>query len=370
MTVTEGLYKYGASGIKTLQNTFPNSDNFFFTVTQVSDPLYAFTILFPLAASLNTTLAADILVVSILAEWSNTLLKWLLMEDRPYWWVREMAFLEKPSLTNVPPPLRQTHLTCETGPGSPSGHVMGATAVAYVVVQWCIERFVVNNSRLSNGQKKNVIRFLWLLFVLAMVFVALSRLYVATHFPHQCFLGFFCGLGVGWLFTSKQSSVTRWWQDGSRPKLLLASLLMSSISVGAYWLQKALGIDPQWSVRMAFKWCDSPDYIHVNTTPLFSLVRDAGAVFGVALASPVSRFRKPQSYLVGIGCCFLLAVAFRMATDAIPTKDVHVFYGCQFMLFATEAFLLLIIPQKLAAWYTGQKNRTVYWTCWTTEWQD
>jgi hypothetical protein len=48
------------------------------------------------------------------------------------------------------------------------------------------------------------------------------------------------------------------------------------------------GVDPQWSVRLAFKWCEQPEWIHVNTTPLFSLVRDCGSMFGLALASPAT----------------------------------------------------------------------------------
>lgn len=49
------------------------------------------------------------------------------MEDRPYWWVME---------AEGRPELRQTRLTCETGPGSPSGHCTGATVIAFVIIQW------------------------------------------------------------------------------------------------------------------------------------------------------------------------------------------------------------------------------------------
>jgi hypothetical protein len=49
-----------------------------------------------------------------------------------------------------------------------------------------------------------------------------------------------------------------------------------------------IGIDPQWSVRLAFKWCENPEWIHVNTTPLFSLVRDCGSMFGLAMVAPVA----------------------------------------------------------------------------------
>jgi hypothetical protein len=38
--------------------------------------LYSFSILIPLAAAVHTVLAIDMLMVSVMAEWSNTLLKW------------------------------------------------------------------------------------------------------------------------------------------------------------------------------------------------------------------------------------------------------------------------------------------------------
>jgi hypothetical protein len=38
--------------------------------------LYSFSILIPLAAGMHTALATDMLMVTVMAEWSNTLLKW------------------------------------------------------------------------------------------------------------------------------------------------------------------------------------------------------------------------------------------------------------------------------------------------------
>ncbi|CAG2062961.1 unnamed protein product, partial [Timema podura] len=135
-----------------------------------------------------TSFGTDILVATVVAEWSNTLLKWLLMEDRPFWWVRETDVYGKGDLARFPK-LRQTPLTCETGPGSPSGHVMGYGAVAYCLVVWFIKMFVKNNKKLSASTKSRVIVSAWILYGVTIVLVALSRLYVATHFPHQCLLG-------------------------------------------------------------------------------------------------------------------------------------------------------------------------------------
>lgn len=55
---------------------FPRSDSFFFSISRFADPLYSFTLIIPLAAGMHTVLATDMMMVSVMAEWSNTLLKW------------------------------------------------------------------------------------------------------------------------------------------------------------------------------------------------------------------------------------------------------------------------------------------------------
>nr|CAD7576935.1 unnamed protein product [Timema californicum] len=400
---------------------FPKSDGFFLTVTQLADPLYAFLFLVPIAAGLHTSFGTDILVATVVAEWSNTLLKCstaedgeievrisvgLLMEDRPFWWVRETNVYGKGDLARFPK-LRQTPLTCETGPGSPSGHVMGYGAVAYCLVVWFIKMFVKNNKKLSARTKSRVVVSVWILYAVTIVLVALSRLYVATHFPHQCLLGalgvqfdlsysspmaslvltdrsqltalksyqtklciptpnhMICknmclaavtsdgqnlGVLVAWVLTSPQSWVCRWWSRSSRPILILAALFTTLLSVGAYWLQRLLGVDPQWSIKLAFKWCESPDFLHVNTTPLFSLVRSCGALLGIALATPLAaRSRVRHNPAIGLVCAIFLGWAFKLATETVPTGDVKIFYICQFLLHAVEPYLLLVAVPRLCS---------------------
>ncbi|XP_069703574.1 glucose-6-phosphatase 2 isoform X2 [Periplaneta americana] len=280
MNVSEEIRRLGTAGIKSIQTTFPRSDSFFFSISRFADPLYSFTLIIPLAAGMHTVLATDMMMVSVMAEWSNTLLKWMLMDHRPFWWVQETTVYGK----GLRPALRQTPLTCETGPGSPSGHVQGASALMYVVLQHVLR---ASKGRLSDGRRRYLAMTLWMLYMILMVLVGASRLYTATHFPHQTLLGLVAGVATAWLFVDEgQCTLTERWRSASRPKMLLASVVMIAVSFGAYWLQRLMGVDPQWSVRLAFKWCERPEWIHVNTTPLFSLVRDCGSMFGIALAAP------------------------------------------------------------------------------------
>uniref|UniRef100_A0A674JXV1 Phosphatidic acid phosphatase type 2/haloperoxidase domain-containing protein n=1 Tax=Terrapene triunguis TaxID=2587831 RepID=A0A674JXV1_9SAUR len=54
----------------------------------------------------------------------------ILFGQRPYWWVHETGYYGNAST----PVIQQFPLTCETGPGSPSGHAMGSAGVYYVMV--------------------------------------------------------------------------------------------------------------------------------------------------------------------------------------------------------------------------------------------
>ncbi|XP_063238749.1 glucose-6-phosphatase 2 [Bacillus rossius redtenbacheri] len=326
----EELNRIGVIVIKYLQTVFPGGDWFFLGVSRASDPLSVFLYVVPVVAGLQVSLGADMLVATALAEWLNTLLKWLLMEHRPYWWVRETALYGGPERA---PSLRQTPLTCETGPGCPSGHVMGYAAVAYLLA-----------SSLSEGVPRSLARGVWALYWGTVLLVALSRLYVATHFPHQCALGALGGLAVAWLLAGRD------WHRTPRRAALLGALGLCLVPVAAYWLQKLLGVDPQWSVRLAFKWCEHPEFLHVNTTPLFSLVRSCGALVGVALCCPlVFRLRQSGGRAVRLIGSLLVAAIFQYATQLVPTHDAALFYTVQLILHVAQPCLLLLAAPRIAS---------------------
>lgn len=54
----------------------PYSEKYFIRVSELTDPAYAFSVVFPVASIFSTALGADVLVVSVVAEWTNVLLKW------------------------------------------------------------------------------------------------------------------------------------------------------------------------------------------------------------------------------------------------------------------------------------------------------
>ena len=109
------LYTYGVQFIFTLQNVFSNYTQAMIYISSILDPKYAFFIYTPVLFAFNVQSGKHLLWTTVLTEWSNQILKWILHGERPYWWVLEMS-----SVIDLPP-IKQFSVSCETGPGSPSG---------------------------------------------------------------------------------------------------------------------------------------------------------------------------------------------------------------------------------------------------------
>ncbi|CAG0896118.1 unnamed protein product [Cyprideis torosa] len=126
--VADGLYLASIPIIALLQTWFEPWAGILVYASHLGDPRTAAFFLFPIAYGLSAHLGLKVLWAATLSEWTNLILKWCLMGHRPYWWVGETT------LAHDLPPLDQYSVTCETGPGSPSGHLMTTAAVWYVII--------------------------------------------------------------------------------------------------------------------------------------------------------------------------------------------------------------------------------------------
>lgn len=65
--------------------------------------------------------------------------------DRPYWWTGETSLYNE----ETRPLLRQFPNTCESGPGTPSGHLMMNVALFYVAARGITTFFIWNSTTLK-----------------------------------------------------------------------------------------------------------------------------------------------------------------------------------------------------------------------------
>ncbi|EUB58191.1 Glucose-6-phosphatase 3 [Echinococcus granulosus] len=209
--------------------------------------------------------------------------------ERPFWWVKSH---KSANLT-----LKQFDITCETGPGSPSGHCM------VFVAGWLPLILYIKHRRKKLGAT------LYALLIICTIVVGVSRLYTATHFPHQVIEGSvagnitqphysaFEGALIGQAFyqwtmryTLKCTTTTAASTD-LRPSALISPQRLTIIGTLSFVLGEAigatlnfLGVDVDRSLRMARTHCDRREWVHPSTSVEASYARVTGALLGLAAA--------------------------------------------------------------------------------------
>ncbi|KAG7507704.1 glucose-6-phosphatase 3 [Solea senegalensis] len=253
----EAVYSQGISLAEALQERTMSHEKFWLTVTYLGDPNAAFFLIFPFTYFISKRTGVAVLWVAAISEWLNLVFKWMLFGERPFWWIGESGLY-----VNKQPKVQQFPSTCETGPGSPSGHAMVTAAVWWAVVS-SLGSFLY--SRTPRYVTFNVFSFLffkeslnlslnlliyassvvlssapYLLYVLMLVAVGISRVFILAHFPHQVVAGSITGIILGIILSRRVPA--------GRPLLFFFSvsigLLLSALSIHAGLQQ--LGFDLSW----------------------------------------------------------------------------------------------------------------------------
>ncbi|XP_061381358.1 glucose-6-phosphatase catalytic subunit 1 [Danaus plexippus] len=352
----EQVYALGVSCIEFVQYWFEDWSWYFELVNHLSNPHNMLEILFPLISIFDSVFASQLLLVMAVGGWVNSITKWILLEDRPFWWVRETTFYTSP------PQLYQTDQTCETGPGSPSGHSCAAAEVLILIIMW--GQHIFNDRKWSPWWKHAVYPF----FAISIISVMLARLYIATHFPHQCLLGAMIGVFLAPALCIYVSDPFIWRYGSSTPvqntvvKHVIVSVVMGSIGLGMYWAMKFFGIDPHYTVQLAFRWCNSPSSIAVSTTPLYSLVHTTAAMlsWSLCVTPAVDRYRHNttnRSLLISIFATGLSIFGFKQLELNITRANAFFFYMSHFILNTVKPAIFLVLIPSLSMWPYSSKEK-------------
>lgn len=291
------------------------------SISTLLDPRYVFLIYAPILFALNKRVGHRTIIALTLTEWANQILKWLLAGERPYWYAQERAqelFIATQSVNlttgidsydmaslinaasgdnnnNIPvttttvAQLKQFPVTCELGAGSPSGHAMVTATVWYILIDAYLKNELpifkrVQYSESSEQQQQHSLasaltKLSWSIYALILVLVSLSRVYLACHFPHQCLCGAILGLLVARFVAEKVPM-----DQLNKSHFALATGAMFVSVLGTYFALRSMGVNPLWSVDKGMRWCVKKEYIHLDTTPFFSMMRYTGFCLGTGLA--------------------------------------------------------------------------------------
>lgn len=281
------LYDYSIPAISGLQQSLGAAAPFMQLMSTVFDPKYAFLIYSPLAYLLEPRVGKQLIMTTVIAEWLNQVLKWLLHGERPYWYVHSSGHFD-PEQT----PIKQFPITCELGPGHPSGHAMVTGAVWYVVLAALLEAYAnwqrqTLDLKLGLGPRAAA----WSAYATLLALVSVSRVFLGCHFPHQCL----AGAALGLLLAKWISS-----QEIKAEHFVVAAGALFTTAFGTFALLQALGFDPSWTIKLATTHCAKREYIHLDTAPFFSIMRYCGFALGCGLGLLLPLKRDAINQLVAV----------------------------------------------------------------------
>ncbi|KAF7666181.1 hypothetical protein LDENG_00117670 [Lucifuga dentata] len=344
------LHSVGVDFIVHLQTKHNSYEDWISLASAVADLHTLFFILFPIWFHLRRDTAVKLIWVTAIGDWINMVLKWVLFGERPYWWVHESQFYAAGSA----PSLQQSPISCETGPGSPSGHAMASVEVWSVMVSALLA--IATEKRCPSLLYRFLQIGLWILVVLIEVWVCTSRVYIATHFPHQVIAGVIIGLMVVAVV-----SKMKWIYRASMKTYFFVVVFMTFSGFGFYNLLIVLGVDLMWTMEKAQKWCVRADWVHLDSNPLASLVRNMGSMFGLGLGlhSALYTEKKNTSTSFKMGCVIVSLVLLQLLDGWTFSSQNHLLFYC--LSFVKHAIALLIsttlVPWAISRIFKGKRDK-------------
>ncbi|XP_015278658.1 PREDICTED: glucose-6-phosphatase 3 [Gekko japonicus] len=329
----DAFYSNGIWIAELLQGV-PCMEDFWLWVTFLGDPKCVFIIYFPIAYFLDWKVGLKVLWLGLISEWLNLVFKWFLFGERPFWWVLESAYSSKTEVS-----LQQFPASCETGPGSPSGHCMITGAALWPLVTtlsvWS-----------SQHAKSRIIRAVpFTVYLLLLLAVGLSRIFILAHFPHQVLGGILAGIILGWLLESRAPL------ERELSFYLRASLFLLLSTLTTYWTLIALGVDLNWSLGLATKWCANPKWIRIDTRPFASLTRDVATALGLGLALHSSYYShlkwEKLSWPQRVWCASLATLVLKVLSNAAQPENLALWYGLTFVKYATFPWVVVALLPRL-----------------------
>ncbi|XP_029429223.1 glucose-6-phosphatase-like [Rhinatrema bivittatum] len=352
----DGLHDLGVQIVRHLQTHYSSSQDWFMFVSFAADLRNTFFVFFPIWFHLCEAVGIKLIWVAVIGDWLNLVFKWILFGQRPYWWVHDTDYYRNISA----PVIQQFPVTCETGPGSPSGHAMGAAGVYYVMVTALLTIILKKNQPMLKSWCLRGV--LWSGFWGVQICVCLSRIFLAAHFPHQVITGVISGMAVAEGFQHIQFIY-----KASLKRYIYTTLFLFCFALGFYLLLKVLGVDLLWTLEKAKRWCARPEWIHIDTTPFAGLLRNLGIFFGLGLALNSQLYLesckgKQGRQLTFRLCCILSSLLALHLFDSFkpPTKDELLFYTLSFCKSAAVPLAAVaIIPYGVSQLLSHQDKKVL-----------
>lgn len=158
-----------------------------------------------------------------------------------------------------------------------------------------------------------------------------------------------------------------WIYRASLKQYLCTTMFLTCFAVGFYLLLKSLGVDLLWTLEKAQKWCVRPEWVHLDSTPFASLLRNMGTLFGLGLGlhSPLYAESKGKNDSAGGGsavakaACIVSSLLLLHLFDSLrpPTHTAALFYLLSFCKSATVPLAAVSIIPYCVNGALGMQNK-------------
>ncbi|XP_059615287.1 glucose-6-phosphatase catalytic subunit 1 [Phlebotomus argentipes] len=329
------IYQYEISQNVFLQSNLQNHSKFFLFLNDALNPSIFFNFLLPIVSGMDKDVFLRMTLGGLVADYCSLLMKWFLSEPRPHWWIHEN---DGKRLR-----LQQFDGTCECTPGSPSSEIMITAALFFILISSLEKRCSLT---------KCCNRLLWTSFVALMILQTIGQMFLGLHFLHQCILGAIAGTIIGCIFSSPKFIDSVF--NLSRYKSSLLVIGMFATDCVTYSLLEFFGVDPNWSTRMSFMYCENSDAILPESLIIYSLMRNLGIFIGLTAFVPLSNCRPCV-----VDCCVSSLYTIAKITVGLLIfhymprhQGVYIYYITTVTFYAMYYFLLygifkLKLPTKL-----------------------
>lgn len=113
------------------------------------------------------------------------------------------------------------------------------------------------------------------------------------------------------------------------------------------------------SIHLASKWCERPEWVHVDSRPFASLSRDSGAALGLGIALHSPCYAQVRRAYMGKGqkiACLVLAMGLLGPLDWLGhPHQISLFYIFHFLKFTFWPCLVLALVPWVVLAFSGQE---------------
>lgn len=257
----------------------------------------------------------------------NTIFKIVISGPRPYW-------IDD----------RVMPLSSEFSFGAPSGHAVNAVSMWGVLAAWANRRWT------------------WMVALLLMFLIGLSRMYLGMHFPHDVLLGWLIGATLLAAIFGGERMLKPWLERSRTETIILAAFAFSMglilLTAGVRWGAQDWTMPEAW----AFLSARQPSGDPIDPLALDGSVATAAIFFGVASGAALLKRRgwfdaggplekRALRYILGLLGMLALYIGLDMVFPEGTTLAAFIFRYIRYMLVGLWAAFLapeLFIRLKLA----------------------